>query len=625
MACGAWFGVTGARTAPGVARLDTLKGNAVPLPPRPRDDAPATRPCPAGVPQLFFDVSAVRACDLTGECGVGRTGIPYNQRAQLNDPNAIVYVRNNRLPGQDEPKGFYDSVAADNPAIADTAQAADEEGTLNRFILGQLREQVQNGKRLIEPMVLRAPAGACMLVRLRNHLPAMAMDPPTLNGQPNTAHFSDNFMSMILDGFNYNQLRTSSSIGLAAPMVARYSLEADGANFGVNGRSRGRPQSNLIPPCAADASHDSDCTSSAFSVWYAGDYRLDKEGRQVPTPVEFGVLPLSSFADVIKQPGHGAVGALVIGPQDSTVCASDDPQERAADSLSDTSATVCFSPRLDSAGKLLAEDQRKPLRYRDLVLVLQDAVDAKVRGQPVENLKGAEEPDDYGVKAANYRSEPIWARRGGDPSVPFEDRNLLDYAGVLSSKAQGNGETFAVVSPADADQQVVDNGAAVAAKHIRCQAGIDLLPQAQRHVCDPETPVFVATDGSEVRLRVVQPGGHTRQQAFAVHGHDWNPQPYFSAQAVQPDNAGVPLTHATFADATARSWIDQGAYNAIGPKMSANLLLQAGGRQRRPADYLWRSQPSFLFDGGIWGLLRVIDRPSTEHTTLADAPETTRP
>lgn len=51
-------------------------------------------------------------------------------------------------------------------------------------------------------------------------------------------HFSDNFMSMILDDFNYNQLRMSSSIGLSAPMVARHSLKADGANSGLNGANR---------------------------------------------------------------------------------------------------------------------------------------------------------------------------------------------------------------------------------------------------------------------------------------------------------------------------------------------------------------------------------------------------
>lgn len=55
------------------------------------------------------------------------------------------------------------------------------------------------------------------------------------------------------------------------------------------------------------------------------------------------------------------------------------------------------------------------------------------------------------------------------------------------------------------------------------------------------------------------------------------------------------------------SWIIQGSYNSVGPMMAANLLTKAGGDDSIPGDYLFRSQASFVFDGGIWGLLRVID------------------
>jgi manganese oxidase len=43
--------------------------------------------------------------------------------------------------------------------------------------------------------------------------------------------------------------------------------------------------------------------------------------------------------------------------------------------------------------------------------------------------------------------------------------------------------------------------------------------------------------------------------------------------------------------------------------------VHAGGRREVPMDYLWRSQASFVYDGGIWGLLRV---------TPAAAPGATR-
>jgi hypothetical protein len=166
----------------------------------------------------------------------------------------------------------------------------------------------------------------------------------------------------------------------------------------------------------------------------------------------------------------------------------------------------------------------------------------------------------------------LWGRRGGDPSIDFEERNEFDFANVLSSKL--------VDDTADAP----------------CQAGISKLAQDHRGQCDPETPIFVARAGSEVRLRVVHPGGHTRQQAFTLHGHDWTPMPW------APGSNQMLSTHRT---AMNSAWTAQGSFNGVGPLMGTNLLVQAGGRQQVPMDYLWRSQASFVYDGGIWGLMRV--------------------
>ncbi len=625
----------GVTSQPGVARLNALRGTPVPLPAEPVMIDRTRQVCSDDDTyrqRVFFDISAVRACDLTGTCGAaaGQKGLPYSQRLKLDDPNAIVFVRNNRLPGADEPRNFNLQTS--------------------RKVLEQLQDDFKAGRRQFEPLVLRAPAGACMAVQLRNHLPPEAVDGVIVkNGEEQTGHYSDNFMSMILDGFNYNQLRMSQTVGLSAPMVARFGLKSDGANLGVNalelkqqaqaaaspaparpraGRRptplgapapavaaapKEQPLGNLVPPCLDDATGDS-CTSTTM-MWYAGDYQLDADGEQRPAPIEFGALPLSSFGDVIKHPAHGAIGALVIGPAGTQVCASDEANERAADRVTDTSATLCKGG--------------KPL-YRDFVLVLQDAVDAKVKGDRVPNLKGAEEPDDYGIKAVNYRTEPLWGRRGNDPSIEFEERNEFEYGGVHSSKAVRNQPPVLLpgqrpsdpnrraLSPAqletmrpplsaqDADKLLADLGFAKASKVVRCQAGIELLPQAGRHACDPETPLFVARAGREVRMRVVHPGGHTRQQAFTLHGHDWDPAPW---------NLGSNTLRATHGSAMQDAWTVQGSFNSVGPAMAANLLVRAGGRGEVPMDYLWRSQASFVYDGGIWGLLRVT--PATPAAATA--------
>ena len=149
-------------------------------------------------------------------------------------------------------------------------------------------------------------------------------------------------------------------------------------------------------------------------------------------------------------------------------------------------------------------------------------------------------------------------------------RNEFDYAGVLCSlKTPNNG----------------------------CRSGVAQLNQPGRAACDPETPLFTARAGSQVRLRVVHPGGHTRQQAIALSGHDWNPHPFV------PGSTALLPTHAA---AVRNAWTIQGAYNGIGPLMGADLLVQAGGRWNVNGDYLWASQASFLFDGGTWGLMRVV-------------------
>ncbi len=490
-------------------------------------------------------ISALRICQLTGDCEkAGRRaggGIPYNQRLGMTDPNGIIFVRNNRLPGAGE-QGFLDKQMSHDD------------------VLKQLQFEFASGLRRIEPLVLRAPAGSCLEVQVMNHLPETLPDGPGML----TSDVSDNFLSMTLDGFNYNQFRMSSAVGLSAPLVAQYAHTSDGTNVGLN-EIPGADEGGLVPACRSNGGNKLQCKPRSL-FWYAGDYQLEPNpgaqqgiGKQVAAPIEFGAIPLRSFGDVIKHPAHGAIGALVIGPKGSHVCPSDDARERRADENTNLSATIC-----DADGKRL---------YRDFVMVLQDAVDAKQAGRPVPNLKGAEEPDDYGVKAVNYRTEPMWGRRGGDPSIEFEERNEFDYAHALSSKS---------------DQS-------------KCQAGIQPLAELTQRgfeACDPETPVFVARAGEEVRLRIVHPGGHTRQQAITLHGHHWNPFPW---------NAGSTEMSPDSKTAIEDSWIVQGSYNSVGPMMAANLLTKAGGDHSIPGDYLFRSQASFVFDGGIWGLLRVLN------------------
>ena len=113
----------------------------------------------------------------------------------------------------------------------------------------------------------------------------------------------------------------------------------------------------------------------------------------------------------------------------------------------------------------------------------------------------------------------------------------------------------------------------------------------------PSTGRAFQTSGRELRLRLVHPGGHTRQQAVSLAGHAFNPFPF---------NDGSTEILRTAQQSLDDAWMVQGHINGMGPMTAANLLVKAGGAQALPMDYLWRSQASFIFDGGLWGLLRVL-------------------
>src|SRR5262249_4593711 len=145
--------------------------------------------CPKGSPVRSFDVTAISAANLPGGT------LTYNSRATsvkgtilgdetgpLQDPTAILYVRTSDL---------------------DTTT-------------GNLKVGFP-----VEPLVLRAAAGDCINLTLRNHLPATIADLPGYNTLP-----------MIVNNFNSNQVRPSRVVGLHPEMLSLNVLNSDGFNVG---------------------------------------------------------------------------------------------------------------------------------------------------------------------------------------------------------------------------------------------------------------------------------------------------------------------------------------------------------------------------------------------------------
>jgi hypothetical protein len=440
------------------------------------------------------------------------------------------------------------------------------QGDSNASILSKLQTEYTVGKK-IEPLVLRAAAGQCITVKLRNHLPQPEQAFGSSMGVLQEKDAYHNFLPMIADGFNLNQFRMSHTVGISPSRVAQNPVAADGTNAGLNSAAlqATKPigavhkQGSLIAPCSlADNANvtvsNRDCSYNY--VWSATDLQRSEsaqDGKLRNVATEFGALPLRSFGDAIKHPTHGLIGALIIGPEGSKVC----------DSL--------YTHSGGTSRKVCTRDGK---HYGDHVLVMQDAVSMTQGGFPVPDLHGAEEPDDYGVKAINYKTEPLWARRGNSPSIEFGDRNTsFDYTAVFSSRKQGSA----------------------------CESGAPANGNGP-NACDPETPVFKAKAGEPIRLHFVHPGGHTRQQGLTISGHGFHPYPWsnnstvLSNQRCWPD-PGNPLPEGCLL------W--QGVFNGFGPMMGQTFSLRAGGTSALAKDYLVRSQASFLLDGGLWSILRV--------------------
>jgi hypothetical protein len=190
--------------------------------------------------------------------------------------------------------------------------------------------------------------------------------------------------------------------------------------------------------------------------------------------------------------------------------------------------------------------------FREFVLQFQTDINMRFNdGAAVPNLggpNGAEDPEDSAQKAINYRTEPLWKRMNYPVDTPFERTRDFDFTNVLTNAIVG-GE-------------------------------------------DPQTPIFTAQAGQAVRFRILNANGHMRNNVLNLHGHFWQEEPFTNASKSIGNN---PLSEV------------KGALYGIGPSSHYEVipLNGAGGARRVTGDYLYRTQESFMFDGGIWGIFRV--------------------
>jgi manganese oxidase len=213
-------------------------------------------------------------------------------------------------------------------------------------------------------------------------------------------------------------------------------------------------------------------------------------------------------------------------------------------------------------------------------------------GEPVEQIAAefsvAEDAEDSGEMAMNYRSDPLWFRFGLPPNTPF--------TGPSSFRTVGNaGDAYS-------------NGLAGG---------------------DPSAPVFTARAGTEARIHLLEPTGANRAGVMTLHGHVWQRTPYVCATSYLgiPGNCNptgfYPTLSGTGIDANGATGLSamgvasrkignyapsiyMGAQDQIQPASHFTVWLPSvGGSNAVTGDYLLMDRSGFGSLAGTWGILRA--------------------
>ncbi|MDH3642034.1 MAG: hypothetical protein OES38_08045 [Gammaproteobacteria bacterium] len=506
----------------------------------------------------------------------------------LNDPTAIMYVRTDEL--------VFDTACQALPGSCATA-LGDPIG-------------LQPGVP-VEPLVLRANAGDCIEVTLRNALPFTPVideDPlsPTfgqvidkiIDPVPDLAGWQDMMWGVTrrIQGagvnaemlfFNNNLVRPSSYVGLHAQLVEFDSSRDDGLLVGGNAAGQA-----LVSP-----------GGNKLYRWYAGDLRHEpvqggnpnqRRFQIVATPVEFGGTNLLS-ADRVKQPQKGLFGSLVIEPAGATVAEDtqvpDGQGTGAATRLTRAQVTVT-SP---------AGDAGSGGTYREALAIGHKTANLRWKdGTAIANIHqgelGREGAEDSGHAGFNYAMEPSWFRFKLPPDADFGNAGTPNSFGSIP-----NQQAFY----ANKLVELEDNT-------------IPAIPGVSE-LGDPVTPVFRATADTlgenpvhDTRMYVLNGASADRDGTFILHGHVWQRDPHVCTGTSQDPtvllegrcdpNEPVP-SQALGLNLQAKY---MGGEEGMGHVYAHwPILFDAGGTGGVTGDYLYRDYSPSGNRNGQFGILRV--------------------
>jgi len=319
--------------------------------------------CPDDAPKRVFNITAVTAQQALAEYPLFRGNIVFNNRGTiLANPLGVMYVRSEDLSG------------------------------------GKLKNGVP-----VEPLVLRANAGDCIVVNLTNGI------------ANNSAVFDVGFNWAAPFGSLAVNRQMSKYVGLHPQLLSYDATTSMGINIGWNGQG----------------SKDQVTGIGAQPIqyqWYAGKIDRASNGTLNYTPVEFGALNLFP-SDPLFQHLNGLFGQIIIEPKGSTWQCGE------VGSLANCDPSAAAPPTTRASATVTLADNSK---FREFSLMLSD----NIRIVPT-----------VGYTAVNYRSEPWQFRYTGNATSDFscmlsnQLMNIGDPQTPIFTAAVGDKVRFRMTHP----------------------------------------------------------------------------------------------------------------------------------------------------------------------------------
>ncbi len=523
---------------------------------------PAMPVCPLGSTPRGYNVVATTVQQATGG------SLIYNQQGSsiiAQDQKAILYIN-------------QDDLVASNGGSPCT----------RAFQTCKLPQGVSP-----QPLVLRAAAGDCIKVTLYNAIQASNL------GTGSTSPVAIAGSSAAPVSLKSN---TSSAVGLHPQLVTFDSGVSNGFNSGLNPAQTVAASNGASTSCTANPNSGVNCVSY---TWYAGN--ISPKAPEPYIPVEFGAANLLA-SDPINHYQYGLFGALVIEPPGAT----------------------CQGSPLEQCRGTSAVIQTPKLTFREFVLAFQDGLPAL--WQLPSTTVGAPTLGGGNMEAVNYKTEML-ALSIPTPTLLRKCANTTDLSCVLSTAAQCCTQLVSGSNPAR-----------------------PTCPSTNYATCAPlQTPTFQACAGEEVRFRVLHPGGINTNQVFELFGHTFSEAPYmsqglgcltptthtnlyssltigiFNECATRANNpATMALSKAVLdrlqlnysnrgtSDESLNEW--QGSHMGHGPQNHWDVLIpSAGGANRTPGNYLYRSYSGAHFRLGPWGIFQVLSSTDAQAKGLTCA------